>query len=72
MIVERTQEGKAIAKTKKGFKEQRPQKYTNYQLDYAMSLLNQNNFKEVAKPINISMATLKRESAKGKAKELDK
>jgi DNA invertase Pin-like site-specific DNA recombinase len=39
MIVERTQEGKAIARTKKGFKEGRPKMYTSHQLNYAMSLL---------------------------------
>jgi DNA invertase Pin-like site-specific DNA recombinase len=72
MIVERTQEGKAIAKSKEGFKEGRPKMYTSHQLDYAMSLLKENSFKEVAKLTNISMATLKRESAKRKAKELDK
>lgn len=70
MIVERTQEGKAIAKSKKGFKEGRPKIYTNHQFDYAMSLLKENSFKEVAKLTNISMATLKRESAKRKASEL--
>lgn len=70
MIVERTQEGKAIAKTKEGFKEGRPKKFTKYQLDYALSLLKENSFSKVSEMTNISMATLKRESAKRKAKEL--
>lgn len=70
MIVERTQEGKAIAKSKQGFTEGRPKKFTQHQLDYAMSLLNDKSFKEVSKLTNISMATLKRESAKRKANEL--
>ena len=37
MIVERTQEGKAVAKTKEGFKEGRPKSYTDKQLDNALS-----------------------------------
>ena len=36
MIIERTQNGKAIAKAKPGFKEGRPQKYTQKQLDNAL------------------------------------
>lgn len=72
MIIERTQSGKAIAKTKQGFKEGRPKKFTNHQLDYAMSLLKENSFSKVAELTNISIATLKRESAKRKAKELGK
>jgi|GEM_PF-6490729 len=39
MIVERTQEGKVIAKTKKGFKEVRPKVYTKKQLDIAIKML---------------------------------
>ena len=39
MIIERTQEGKAIAKLKPGFKEGRPKKYTKEQLDNALSML---------------------------------
>jgi DNA invertase Pin-like site-specific DNA recombinase len=72
MIVERTQEGKAIAKSKEGFKEGRPNKFTQHQLDYAMSLLNEYSFSKVAEMTNISIATLKRESARRKANELGK
>lgn len=67
-IVERTQEGKAIAKTKIGFKEGRQKKFTKHQLDSAMSLLNEYSFSQVAEKIQISIATLKRESAKKKSK----
>ena len=48
MIVERTQEGKAIAKTKEGFKEGRPQKYSKEQLDLAMELRKTYSIKQVA------------------------
>lgn len=42
MIVERTQEGKAIARTKKGFKEGRPKKFTQKQIEHALGLLSVN------------------------------
>ena len=62
MIVERTQEGKAIAKTKKGFKEGRPRKYTEKQLNHALNLLSvnggDNSYKEVAEIKGISKSTL--------------
>ena len=43
MIVERTQEGKAIAKTKAGFKEGRPKKFTEEQINHALYLLDRGN-----------------------------
>lgn len=67
MIVERTQEGKAIAKQNPDFKEGRPQKYPTAQLDHAMELLATNSFKKVEELTGISMSTLKRESRKRKA-----
>lgn len=44
MIFERTQSGKAIARTKGGFNEGRPKQYTENQLDHAMKLLNKYNY----------------------------
>lgn len=67
MIVERTQEGKAIAKTKEGFKEGRPQKYSKEQLDLAMELRKTYSIKQVAQKTGISEATIKREQAKRKS-----
>lgn len=70
MIVERTQEGKAIAKTKEGFKEGRPKKYTDKQLDNALSMLTVNggdkSYNEVAELLGISKSTLIRENNKRK------
>lgn len=70
MIVERTQEGKAIAKTKEGFKEGRPKKYTEKQLDNALSMLTVNggdkSYNEVAELLGISKSTLIRENNKRK------
>lgn len=70
MIVERTQEGKAIAKTKEGFKEGRPKKYTDKQIVHALSMLTINggnhSYNEVAEITNISKSTLIREMRKRK------
>lgn len=62
MIVERTQEGKAIAKTKNGFKEGRPKKYTEEQLRHAIELLKNHSYLEVEKMTRISKSTLIRET----------
>lgn len=71
MIVERTQEGKAIARTKEGFKEGRPKKYTKKQLDNALSILVVNggnkSYNEAAEILGISKSTLIRENNRRKA-----
>ena len=73
MIVERTQEGKAISKTKEGFKEGRPKKYTDKQLDHALSMLTISggsySYNEVAEITNISKSTLIREVRSRKVSE---
>ena len=59
MIIERTQNGKAIAKQNPNYKEGRPKKYTKIQLDHAVSLLKQGkSYKEVAAITGISKSTL--------------
>lgn len=63
-IIERTQTGKAIAKTKVGFKEGRPNKYTQEQLKHAMGLLEGHTYKEVERMTRISKSTLIREKRK--------
>ncbi|MBO3388423.1 recombinase family protein [Clostridium perfringens] len=72
-IIERTQEGKAIAKSKEGFKEGRPKAYTKEQLDNALSMLSINggkhSYKEVEKLLGISKSTLIRENNKRKISE---
>ena len=61
MIVERTQEGKAIAKSKSGFKEGRPPKFTPEQIKYALGLLDSgNSYAQVEKMTQISKSTLAR------------
>lgn len=64
MIVERTQEGKAIAKQKEDFREGRPKKYTKAQLDHAMELLKTHSYKQVVDKTGISKSTLQREKRK--------
>lgn len=59
MIIERTQNGKAIAKQNPNFKEGRPKKYTQVQIDHAVSLLDQgHSYKKVAAITGISKSTL--------------
>lgn len=58
MIIERTQAGKAIAKTKAGFKEGRPKKYSKEQIEHALKLLETNSYKQVEKMTGISKSTL--------------
>lgn len=58
MIIERCQGGKAIAKTKAGFKEGRPRKYSDAQIELALSLLKDNSYKQVEAMTGISKSTL--------------
>src|SRR5699024_605783 len=60
LIVERTQEGKKIAKLKPGFKEGRPREYTDFQLDQALELKKTNSYKQVTEMTGISKSTLYR------------
>lgn len=73
MIVERTQEGKAIASTKEGFKDGRPKKYNNKKLDNALSMLTINggnkSYTEVSEITGISKSTLVREVNKRRLRE---
>ncbi len=73
MIVERTQEGKAVAKLKEGFKEGRPKLYTEQRLNTAMEfLLRGESYNQVAANTGISKSTLIREMNKRKAMAISK
>ena len=65
-IIERTQNGKAIAKTKEGYKEGRPKSYTPKQINNAIEMLVKNSYTEVAEITGISKSTLIREVRKRK------
>lgn len=66
LIVERTQEGKAIARQKPGFHEGRPKKYSKQQMEHALGLLENNSFKQVVELTGISISTLKRAARQSK------
>lgn len=66
LIVERTQEGKAIAKMRDDFREGRPRKFGKKQIDHALELLKTHSFKEVEGMTGISKSTLiRRKKEKG-------
>jgi DNA invertase Pin-like site-specific DNA recombinase len=64
MIVERTQEGKAIAKQREDFREGRPNKFSKKQIELALTLLNTHSYKEVESLTGISKSTLIRAKKK--------
>ncbi|MDF2039357.1 MULTISPECIES: recombinase family protein [Cytobacillus] len=64
MIVERTQEGKAIARQRDDFREGRPNKYSKKQIQHAMKLLETHSYKQVEEVTGISKSTLIRAKKK--------
>ncbi|MFJ7480017.1 recombinase family protein [Bacillus thuringiensis] len=64
LIVERTQEGKAIAKQRDDFKEGRPNKYSKKQIEHALGLLETHSYKQVEEITGISKSTLIRAKKK--------
>ncbi|HFD2064489.1 TPA: recombinase family protein [Clostridium perfringens] len=66
-IIERTQSGREIARTKSGYREGRPKKYEKEQLNHAMELLDTHSYSQVEKLTGISISTLTREKRKRKA-----
>ena len=59
MIMQRTAEGKAIAKQQPGYREGRKEKYSKAQIDHAMKLLEgSNSYRQVAEMTGISKSTL--------------
>lgn len=75
MILERTREGKEIDRTKEGYKEGRPKKFTKEQIGLALSMLSVNggdkSYNEVERLIGISVSTLKRENNKRKLDKIN-
>lgn len=58
LIVERTKEGKAIARQKPDFREGRPKKYSKKQIQHALQLLENHSYKQVEEKTGISKSTL--------------
>lgn len=71
MIVQRTQEGKAVARaTDPDFREGRPPKFDTEQLDHAMELLENHSYAQVVKLTGISKSTLIRERKQRKIQSI--
>lgn len=64
LIVERTQEGKAIAKQRDDFREGRPNKFSKKQIEHALGLLETHSYKQVEEITGISKSTLIRAKKK--------
>ncbi len=60
LIIERTQEGRAIARLKPDYREGRPKKYKRQQMDLALSLLENHSYSQVSLMTGISISTLTR------------
>ena len=60
IIMQRTQEGKAIARQNADFKDGRPKKFTQIQLNHALELLETHSYKQVERLTGISMTTIYR------------
>lgn len=67
MIIERTQEGKAIARKQPDFREGRPHLYSKKQIRHALELLQNHSYRQVTELTGISKSTLIR--AKNKAEQ---
>jgi DNA invertase Pin-like site-specific DNA recombinase len=68
LIVERTQEGKALAKQREDFREGRPRKHTKQQIQHALKLLETHKYKEVEAMTGITKRTLIRRKKELEAK----
>ncbi|PRT36259.1 recombinase family protein [Bacillus wiedmannii] len=64
MIIERTREGKEIARQRPDFREGRPNKYTPKQVDHALGLLETHSYTQVEQLTGISKSTLIRAKRK--------
>ncbi|TKC16693.1 recombinase family protein [Robertmurraya kyonggiensis] len=70
MIVERTQEGKMLAKQNPDFREGRPKKFSRQQINHALSLLGNHSYKQVEDMTGISVSTLVRANKKKRAEKI--
>ena len=70
MIIERTQEGKEIAKQREDFKEGRPKKFSRKQIELALGLLETHSYRQVEEMTGISISTLARAKKKYQTKNL--
>lgn len=71
MIVERTQEGKMLAKQNPDFREGRPNKFSKQQINHALTLLENHSYKQVEDMTGISVSTLVRAKKKKAAEAIN-
>ena len=69
MIIQRTQEGKAIARQNPNFRDGRPKKFKREQIEHALELLNDHSYKQVSAMTGISPTTLVRAKSKLKTQQ---
>ena len=60
LIIQRTQEGKAVARQKPDFHDGRPKKFSKTQINHALELLQSFSYKQVESMTGISVSTLVR------------
>ena len=58
MIVERTQEGREIARQNPNYRDGRKKKYTPQQMEHSLAMLKKNSYNQVAAMTGISKSTL--------------
>lgn len=58
LIIERTQEGKAIARQREGYREGRKPTYTKKQIEHALEMLESHSYNQVVEMTGISKSTL--------------
>jgi DNA invertase Pin-like site-specific DNA recombinase len=68
LIIERTQEGKAIARQRPDYKDGRPKKFSKAHIEHALTLLQDHSYSQVEAMTGISVSTLTRAKRKQKEK----
>lgn len=71
LIIQRTMEGKQIARRNPGYREGRPEKYSRPQREHALELLESHSYSQVVDMTGISRATLVRIKAKKRKMKVD-
>ena len=60
MLVDTMKEGREAARKKPGYRDGRPKKFTQKQIDHALDLLKEHSYREVSEMTGISLSTLVR------------
>lgn len=68
LIIERTQEGKALAKKRSDYREGRPRKHSKQQVEHALNLLATHTYKQVESMTGMNKRTLMRRKSELKVR----